>query len=367
MPSWRIARSGERLEITGELRIADAPAIWATLREHAAAPGPRLDLDLAGSELVDGAIMALLVDTRRSLVARGTRCDLVGAPPRIRPLVHLYRGDRPAEILVAPPPHVFAPLDWLAELGARVLRRFRALLVFAGELVGALLADARRIDWRALPGLVERAGADGIPIVFVVDFLIGFVMAYQSMPQLRMYGANLFVADIVGVAVVRELSPLMTAILVIGRSGAAYAAELGAMRVSEEIDALRTMGFSPVSHLVAPRTIALAIATPVLTLVGDVAGVLGGLVVGATSLGVLPRAYVAELRTALWFSDVWTGLVKSIAFGAAIAFIGCRQGLTARGAASGVGRSTTATVVASTFAIIVLDTLFTIVFREFNL
>jgi phospholipid/cholesterol/gamma-HCH transport system permease protein len=367
MPKWRISRTGERLEIAGELRIGDGAAIWKRMRELAQPPAPRLDLDLHDAGLIDGAVMALVVDLRRSLAARGTRSELVNVPPRILPLVHLYRGDVPAEVVIGPAPAQGSPIAWLGAAVLRQLDRIRSLVVFGGQLIGAMLADVRRLNWRALPGLIERAGTDGIPIVFVANFLIGLVMGYQTMEQLKLYGANVYVADVVGLSVTRELSPLMTGILVIGRSGAAYAAEIGAMRVSEEIDALRTMGFSPVSYLVAPRTIALAICAPLLTLLGDIAGIFGGLAVAVSSLHVTPHAYVVELRSTLVHSDVWTGLVKSVAFGVAIAFISCRQGLSARGAASGVGRSTTSTVVIATFVIIVVDSVFTVVFRSFGL
>ncbi|HEU4726719.1 MAG TPA: ABC transporter permease, partial [Kofleriaceae bacterium] len=188
-------------------------------------------------------------------------------------------------------------------------------------------------------------------------------MAFQSANQLKLYGANVYVADVVGIAVTRELAPLMTAIIICGRSGAAFAAEIGTMRVSEEIDALRTMGFAPVPYLVVPRVLALAIAAPILALLGDLAAIVGGLVVAVTSMELTPRGYLNELRTAVVASDVWTGLVKSVVFGAAIAVIGCQQGLATRGAAAGVGRGTTATVVYCLFTLVVIDTLFTMLFR----
>ena len=241
---------------------------------------------------------------------------------------------------------------------------------FTGDLViasGAALRHRRAVNWRSLPVLLERAGADGLPIVVLLNFLIGFVGAFQSMIPLRQFGANIYVADIIGISVTRELSPLITAFIISGRSGAAFAAELGTMRVSEEIDALRTMGIEPHAYLVIPRVLALALVAPVLTLLGDVAGVLGGLAVGVQSLGITSAGFIAELRTIVVASDVWTGLVKSVAFAIAIALIGCRQGLSARGAAAGVGRGTTATVVACLFTIVLLDTLATMLFREFGI
>jgi phospholipid/cholesterol/gamma-HCH transport system permease protein len=308
--------------------------------------------------------MALVVDVRAQLIARGVRCQIVGASPQVGSLIHLYHGDQP------PPPRLPHRRDHgIARLGAAVedvLAQARRVLAFWGDLVASIGAIARRpttASWRGVPALIARAGTDGIPIVLVLNFLVGFVMAFQTARQLKLFGANVYAADIVGLSVTRELAPLMTAIIMCGRSGAAFAAELGTMRVSDEIDALRTMGFAPIPYLVVPRILALALVAPVLTLLGDVVGVLGGVAVGATSLEITPAGFLAELRTALVASDVWTGLVKSVAFGGAIAFIGCQQGLATRGAASGVGRGTTDTVVYGLFTIVVVDTLFTVVFR----
>jgi phospholipid/cholesterol/gamma-HCH transport system permease protein len=325
--TWSVHRSNSRVELAGELRIVDGVAIWRALQGAAAAPARRLDLDLASAAIVDGAVMAMVVDVRAALVARGVPCEIVGAGDRLRGLVHLYHGDD------APRP----PRS----------RRYASALAKLGTAME-----------------IARAGTDGVPIVVLLNFLVGFVIAYQSSPQLQLFGANIYVADVVGVSITRELAPLMTAIIIAGRSGAAFAAELGTMRVSEEIDALRTMGISPYSSLVAPRVVALMVVTPVLTLVGDVVGTLGGCVVAVHSLEVSARGFFTELATGVVLSDVWTGLVKSVAFGAAIALIGCRKGLRTSGAAAGVGRSTTSTVVQCLFAIVLIDTLFTVVFRS---
>jgi phospholipid/cholesterol/gamma-HCH transport system permease protein len=210
---------------------------------------------------------------------------------------------------------------------------------------------------------MARAGAEGVPIVLLLNFLVGFVMGFQSARQLQLYGANIYVADVVGISVTRELAPLMTAIIMSGRSGASFAAELGSMRVSEEIDALKTMGFAPAPYLILPRVVALALVAPVLTLLGDVVAMAGGAVVAVATLDVSARGYLAELRSAVGSSDIWTGLVKSFAFGIAIAFIGCQQGFATRGAAEGVGRSTTTTVVSCLFSIVLIDTVFTVFFQ----
>lgn len=366
MPAWQIESSAGRIALAGELRAADAGAIWRTLLHHVRglARGASLSLDLARASVVDGTVMALLVELRASLARQGITAQLSGASSRLAEIVHLYGGDRPPAPLAEPPASRV-----VARIGAGVAAaaaQARRLIEFCGELVRGIVATLRRPSlggWRDLGPLIAQTGADGIPIVLVLDFLVGFVMAFQSTRQLETYGANLYVADIVGISMARELAPLITAIIIAGRSGAGFAAELGTMRVSEEIDALRTMGISPIPYLVVPRVIALALAAPVLALAGDIAGVLGGLVVGATSLDVHPHAYLAELRAVVTASDVWTGLVKSLVFGIAIAIIGCQQGLTTRGAASGVGRSTTTTVVVCLFTLVAIDTLLTAVFR----
>lgn len=367
MSTWSIERRDHRLAIAGELRLVDAPQIWRVLRARAERPGEQLDLDLSGATVIDGAVMSLIVAVRGSLNDHGVRSEIVGAPAHLAPIVHLYGGDRPVPRIVHELPE---PL--LARLGAVTLslgRQVRRMVAFGGEMVVSLGAIARRpaiANWPSLPPLIVRGGFDGIPIVMLLNFLIGFVMAFQSLQQLRLYGADIYVADIVGISVSRELGPLLTAVIVSGRSGAAFAAELGTMRVSEEIDALRTMGFAPIPYLVVPRILALAIVSPVLTLVGDIVGVLGGMFVAATSLDITPHGYFAELQTIIVPSDVWTGLIKSVAFGAVIAFIGCQQGLSAYGSASAVGRATTATVVYSLFTLVIVDTLFTVVFLRFG-
>jgi phospholipid/cholesterol/gamma-HCH transport system permease protein len=366
MSLWQLDRREDRLILSGDLRGEDAGALWRALDTavRSVRAERRLDVDLSHVDSVDGTSIALLAALRASLLGRGIVCEIVGAHDRAAQLVHLFRGDRdvPPAVHVARPPAI-------ARLGAvteRALHAIRTQIELVGDVGVSMARIARRpalANWASVPALLVRAGTDGLPIVLVLNFLVGFVMAYQSSYQLELYGANVYVADVVGVSVTRELGPLMTAIIMAGRSGAAYAAELGTMRVSEEIDAMRTLGIAPVPYLVIPRILALAIAAPLLTLLGDVVGVVGGVVVAAASLDVTPAAFLAELRTILVASDVWTGLVKSVAFGASIAFIGCQQGLATRGAASGVGRGTTTTVVNCLFTIVLIDTVATVLFR----
>jgi len=247
------------------------------------------------------------------------------------------------------------------------LTEIRHVISFLGQTLHGIVQAIRRpktTHFGETPRLVEVAGMDALPIVFLLNFLLGFVMAYQAARQLEKYGANLYVADLVGISVTRELAPLMTAIIVAGRSGAAFAASLGTMKVSEEFDALRTLGIGPVRYLVLPRLLALLIAVPILTVLGDVIGVVGGMFVASTSLGITPVAYFREISAAVHLRDVGTGLLKSVLFAWAIAIISCQQGFATNGGAEGVGRRTTSTVVGCLFAIILLDALATVAFRS---
>jgi phospholipid/cholesterol/gamma-HCH transport system permease protein len=203
--------------------------------------------------------------------------------------------------------------------------------------------------------------------VVLINFLVGFVMAFQSARQLKMFGANIYVADLVGISLTRELAPLMTAIIVCGRSGAAFAAELGSMKVNEEIDALRTLGLTPFGWLVVPRVFALVIVVPLLTIIADFIGVTGGLFVGILDLDLTAQGYFTQTLTAVKAWDVVTGLMKSVVFAAAIALIACQQGFAASGGAEGVGKRTTSTVVTSLFAVVIIDAVFTVIFRAFDI
>jgi phospholipid/cholesterol/gamma-HCH transport system permease protein len=367
--AFAIERERDAIRLEGTFRMSDAASIWRELhRATDQIERNEFTIDLSGVAAVDGTVMALVVALRNDLSNRGVRTTIEGAPERIRPLVELYELD-------AEPTHKKRrrkPEGIVAQVGRTTVAMFReveAVVAFFGEMVVALAALVRRprsVHWKDLPSLLERTGADAIPIIILINFLVGFVMAYQSARQLTLYGANLYVADLVGISMTRELAPLMTAIIVCGRSGASFAAELGSMNVSEEVDALRTLGLRPFAWLVVPRLIALVVVVPIQTLVADIVGTFGGLVVGATSLNVTPRGYLIETTNAVQPWDVLHGLIKSVVFALAIGLIACQQGFAASGGAEGVGRRTTSTVVTSLFAIVVLDALFTVVFRMFG-
>ncbi|MBI5090979.1 MAG: ABC transporter permease [Candidatus Hydrogenedentes bacterium] len=205
-------------------------------------------------------------------------------------------------------------------------------------------------------------GVNSLPIVCLICFLIGAIMAMQSAYQLARFGATQYIADLVGVAAMRELAPLMTAILLTGRSGSAITAEIGTMKVAEEIDALEVMGLNPIKFLVVPKFLAMVLAVPCLTLIATFVMIAGGFMLSITTIGVDPSLYLEETMNALVMKDLVTGLIKSLFFGVVIAWVGVYRGFQVEGGAEGVGKQTTSSVVTSIFFIILVDMLFTTFF-----
>jgi phospholipid/cholesterol/gamma-HCH transport system permease protein len=224
----------------------------------------------------------------------------------------------------------------------------------------------KSIRFRASIYEMVKAGYNSVPIVTVISFFIGIILAFQSAYQLKRVGALIYVANLVGVSITRELGPIMTAIIVSGRSGSAFAAEIGSMKAAEEIDALISMGINPVRFIVVPKLIALMIMVPALTLISDLVGILGGFTLSVSVLEIHPINYFQQTINALLVKDVITGLMKAWAFGIIITAVGAYQGFKVTGGAEEVGRRTTSAVVASIFLVIVFDLFFTALFYYFT-
>lgn len=261
----------------------------------------------------------------------------------------------------------------LARLGmsaTAAVEQSLALLAFIGECAAAFagwLAHPSRIRWRPILFNIRSAGFDALPIVGLLAFLLGIVVAYQGADQLRQYGANIFVADLVGLSMLREFAPLITAIIIAGRSGSAYAAQIGAMSVSEEIDAMRTLGIAPLEMLVLPKIIALVIVLPLLTVFADVLGVFGGMIMARAQLDVGFPEFLDRFTKAVSVTAYLIGICKAPVFAGIIAVVGCFQGFRAKGGADSVGRQTTRSVVQAIFLVIVADALFSIAFSALDL
>ncbi|MCU6435006.1 MlaE family lipid ABC transporter permease subunit [Undibacterium sp. Jales W-56] len=245
-----------------------------------------------------------------------------------------------------------------------------ALLSFIGETAvaaGGWIAHPERIRGRPVLSNIRSAGFDALPIVGLLSFLLGIVIAYQGADQLKQYGANIFVVDLVGLSMLREFAPLITAIIIAGRSGSAYAAQIGAMAVTEEIDAMRTIGIAPLDVLVLPKIVALVVALPLLTVFSDLLGVLGGMVMARAQLGVGFGEFIDRFGRNISLTSYLVGIGKAPVFAAIIAVIGCFQGFRTKGGADSVGRQTTRSVVQSIFLVIVADAMFSIAFSALDL
>ena len=243
-----------------------------------------------------------------------------------------------------------------------ILLDLRNFIEFFGIIIIKFLAlpfRFKKVRWSDLPDIFTKNGVMAVPITVLIVFLIGLISGYQGALQLKQFGADIFIADLVGISITRELSPLMVAILVAGRSGSSFAAQIGTMKVSEEIDALTTLGFDQYDYLVLPRVLAITFAMPILVLICNLVGVIGGLVAAITTLEITLSGYINQLQAALSLGDIFSGLIKSIIFGFLISLVGCYKGLSASGGAESVGKITTGSVVISVFLIIFVDALFT--------
>uniref|UniRef100_UPI0013D77241 MlaE family ABC transporter permease n=1 Tax=Arhodomonas sp. KWT TaxID=2679915 RepID=UPI0013D77241 len=261
----------------------------------------------------------------------------------------------------------------LARLGRHAVERggrVTGFLAFTGELtvdVLPRLIRPHRLRWRAIVAGIEQAGLYALPIVGLLAFLMGVVMTYQGGSVLRSYGANVFLVDLIGITMLREMGPLLAAIIVAGRTGSAYAAEIGTMQITEEVDALRTLGITPYEMLVLPRVAALAVAMPLLAVWADAMGVLGGMIVANGLYDVSFATFLDRLPYAVPVRMFWAGIGKTPVFALLIAMVGCYHGLRVRGSAEEVGRATTMAVVQSIFLVIIADAVFSVVFQQFGI
>jgi phospholipid/cholesterol/gamma-HCH transport system permease protein len=324
---------------------------------------------IVGLDTAGAWVLQRLLEQHRSA---GSEVTLQGLPAHFSKLLEAVA--QRATKAVAKPAPVSKPLrQTLNSTGKSVVNALRqawAMLAFMGESAQAMLDWLRhpsRIRWRPVLFNLRSAGFDALPIVGLLSFLLGVVVAYQGADQLSQYGANIFVADLVGLSMLREFAPLITAIIVAGRSGSAYAAQIGTMAVTEEIDAMRTIGIEPVELLVLPKILALAVALPLLTVFADGLGVFGGMLMAKTQLGVGYGEFLDRLGKAVSITSYLVGLGKAPVFAVIIALVGCFQGFRTHGGADSVGHQTTRSVVQSIFLVIVVDALFSVAFSLLNL
>jgi len=323
--------------------------------------GDIVSINGSGITAMDTAGAWLLVQLRRRLETAGRQVVLDAFRPEHSRLVQYIADESQGTETDTPRRTAGTFLDrWFSTCNDLV-----SFLAFIGEVIVSLALAIRhpgRIRWREILADIHQSGVKALPIVGLLSFLMGVVIAYQGSVQLKQYGANIYIADLVGHSMLRELAPLLTAILVCGRTGSAYAAQIGTMKVREEVAALQTIGMPPVDVLVLPKLISLVIVLPLISVYADVLAIFGGMVMASSQLGIGFSAFFFRLEEAISYSTFMIGIGKTPLFAAIIAIVGCYQGFRVEGSAESVGRHTTISVVQSIFLVIVTDALFSILF-----
>jgi phospholipid/cholesterol/gamma-HCH transport system permease protein len=367
LETLRVHQAGDgvlTLIIRGALDPSTTGPAWRNaFRALDRAKPHRVIVDAAQMTYCDGAGAALLLELRRRQMSRQGSLEIRGLTPEVKELLDFYeRSPAPEPVTVQP-----ASPSVIEQVGRRSVAMaadLYTLLAFVGELAAALLRAARhprRVRWKDVWVTAELAGVNALPIIALIGFLLGLIMAFQSAIPMRQFGADIFVANLIGLSMIRELGPLLTAIILAGRSGSAFAAELGTMKVSEEIDALTTMGLEPVGFLVVPRVIAAVAMAPLLSVFSSLFGLVGGAVV-MLSFGFPLVTYIIQIQSAVTAGDLLGGLVKALCFGIVVAGIGCLRGLQTTTGASAVGDATTRAVVSGLVLITVVDGVFAVVY-----
>lgn len=292
----------------------------------------------------------------------GARLDLTGLAPQHAALLELVRARLPPGASRSAPAR-----GWLDAFGRAVVGRVTETGRFL-DFVGRLVAEQRRgMRWARLVQEIDAAGVRALPILGLLAFLMGVVITYQAGEPLRAFGANVLVVNLVAVTMLREMGPLLAAIIVAGRTGSAYTAEIGTMRITEELDALRSIGIAPVEMLVIPKLIGLVIALPLLTLYSSAMGIAGGMVVADSLYGVGYRDFLVRLPDTFAPSTFWVGLIKAPVFALIVAMVACHRGFQVGHSAESIGRETTVSVVQSIFLVIVADAVFSVMFQVLGL
>ena len=356
---WNPAQ--RQLQLSGDWTHAGIAELERSLPRQAPPTGDWV-LDDSGVTAMDTAGAYLLARLLQRLARGGAVIDSDGLSDTRRQLLRLIAGP-PGE--PAPPPPGL--LERLGRDSVGLLARGYTLLAFLGEItahVASRLIRPTGVRWKQVASEVQKAGVSASPIVGLLAFLMGVVIAYQGGAQLALYGAGVFLVELVTLTMLREMAPLIAAIVAAGRTGSAYAAQIGTMRLTQEVDALRTVGIAPFDMLVLPKLIGLMVALPLLTAFADVCGVFGGMLVADGMFGVDMTVFIDRAPAQLAASNLWTGLAKAPVFAALITLVSCYQGFQVRGGAEAVGHATTTAVVQSIFLVITADAAFSVVFQR---
>jgi phospholipid/cholesterol/gamma-HCH transport system permease protein len=355
---------GLRLELSG--RLVTATLVPLVAEFDRLQPQGRATLDLSRLEALDTAGAWLIQRTGARFAAAGAELEVVGARPALAKLMaRVGKVGKPYRLPSREHHGPFYFIEGIGEGAISAVRQAGDMIAFFGAIVTAMVRVTlrpSRIRFTSLVSHIEQVGMNAMPIVGLLTVLIGVVLAYQGVDQLRAYGGEIFTVNLVGISVLREMGILLTAIMVAGRSGSAFTAQIGTMQVNEEIDAMRTLALDPVEALVLPRIFALIIAMPLLTVFADFMGLLGGGAMTCLLIDLTPAQFLHQLNNAVTVKTFFVGLIKAPVFAFVIGMVGCFEGLRVKGSAESVGRLTTQSVVESIFLVIVFDALFSILF-----
>ena len=367
MPQFRISKKNHAtvIFITGRLDAKETSKMWQDITQKISnSDTTNLTLDLEKVTYLDTAGATFIYHIEMLAKTRGVKDILIiNLKKEFSPLVEFAKSIKQKDFSDQAP----KKKSFVENKGKSVsdtLSETKEFITYTGEITWSLIQSLKHpktIRWADTFLVAERAGVDALPIVALISFIVGLVMAFQAAIPMRMFGAELYVANLIGITMVRELGPLMTAIVLAGRSASAFAAEIGTMRINEEIDALTVMGLDPVRFLIVPRIIALTIITPLLTIFSNLVGMLGGALV-ITSMGYPIISYYNQIASFVEWNDFAGGLVKCFFFGILIAATGCIRGYQTQSGPSAVGVSTTRAVVTSIVLVAVVDGIFSIIY-----
>jgi len=371
----RSRREGDRLVLTalGPWTAVHAHDLEPAIEAQATSSQPvrAVDIDLSQVKPLDTFGAWLIERLARAWSARGAETRILGLPEDYRGIVDEVRG---ANLKPAPPPvetsRIIAALDAIGSALVNVINGATLILRMLGAVSKALMhaiMHPTKFRWTSMVVHMDRVGWHGVPIMLLVTFLIGCILAQQGIFHFRKFGADIFVIDMVGILVLREVGVLIVSVMVAGRSGSAYTAELGSMKMREEIDALRTMGFDPIEVLILPRIVALVVSVPLLTFLGSMSALYGGGLVAWLYGGIDPDVFLSRLREAISMETFLVGMIKAPVMAFIIGIVASVQGLEVKGSAESLGAHTTSSVVISIFLVIVLDGFFAIFFASIGM
>jgi phospholipid/cholesterol/gamma-HCH transport system permease protein len=353
------------LFIQGHISIEDLHSFVPEVKSAFSGISPsKFAVDLSGVTYLDSAAALTLLGLEDDANVRSIPFTFLNITDDIKGIMKLLDEKMHRIPPLIPERKSHHILEQIGEESQKLFDDFFQIMTFVGELLLAMfhsILHPRSIRWEDTFFYMKRAGVDGLPIVALISLLLGLIMAFMSSLQLKQFGANIYVASLVGIAMVKELGPIMTAIIVAGRSGSAFAAEIGTMIVNDEVNALMTMGLNPTRFLAVPKVLAAVFVVPLLTLYADFFAILGGLIVGIVGLDLTVYTYVQQTQDSIQIFDIVSSLIKSVVFAMLISGIGCQRGFQVKGGAESVGTSTTSAVVSAIFLIIVADSAFAII------